>query len=333
MASLYLALSVDSSKIVVYNASTNPMTIHGTLIGDGHTEGISDIAFSPDSTKLASGGQIDGSVCLWDLATCEQETVTRIEGYGEEGDDASVYSISFNRAGDKIVANNWDFIYILGVPTLATLFQMTANDSRMLHSRFTVDGTQIISGTFDNERWADGEFVEDAEYVMRVWDSATGAVVKTRRPTRDIITVDPSSDRVISLDFGSFDTFVVWDYETGKDILSVDTAALLGTHLRYVRFGPTGSKIIAGSWNGTTSIWDATDGRLTYTFKPAAGDYNSACFDASETYVILSAESFVAVYDAHSGAHLQSIKAEGMNSDFPAIIDKAIFSPPHNVLL
>jgi WD40 repeat protein len=66
----------------------------------GHTGGLPDIAYSPDSTKLATGSG-DGTAIIWDAATGSILFTLR-------GHFSGIQSVSFNSNGTMLVTGSED---------------------------------------------------------------------------------------------------------------------------------------------------------------------------------------------------------------------------------
>ncbi|MDX2077973.1 MAG: SH3 domain-containing protein [bacterium] len=83
-----------SVQIALFDAQT--LTEIATL--SGHTNTITSMTFSPNSTQLASGG-LDDMVILWDIATVKE--LNRYMGY-----TFGVSSLNFNPAGNLLVTGD-----------------------------------------------------------------------------------------------------------------------------------------------------------------------------------------------------------------------------------
>ncbi|HAA73481.1 MAG TPA: protein kinase, partial [Planctomycetaceae bacterium] len=66
----------------------------------GHGPFVNSVVFSPDGTRLASGGN-DTNVRVWDAATGQQ--LLTFKGHAK-----SVYSVSFSPDGTRLASASWD---------------------------------------------------------------------------------------------------------------------------------------------------------------------------------------------------------------------------------
>ncbi|KIJ39268.1 hypothetical protein M422DRAFT_257873 [Sphaerobolus stellatus SS14] len=74
--------------------------LHGLYIPlEGHTDSVISVAFSPDTTKVASASR-DNILRVWDISTGLSSPL--------EGHQQFVHSVSFSPDGTKIVSGSWD---------------------------------------------------------------------------------------------------------------------------------------------------------------------------------------------------------------------------------
>ena len=71
------------------------------LTFEGHKSRVETVAFSPDDKRVASAGNSNGRVRVWDSAT-GQETRTL------QGHESTVSSLAFSPDGKRIVTGSWD---------------------------------------------------------------------------------------------------------------------------------------------------------------------------------------------------------------------------------
>ncbi|KAH0555818.1 hypothetical protein GP486_006235 [Trichoglossum hirsutum] len=123
---------------------------------EGHTVGVTSVAFSPDGKQIVSGSW-DTTVRRWDAAT-GAPLLPALEGH-----TSRVTSVAFSPDGKQIVSGSWDTTVrrwdaATGAPLLPAL---EGHTSRVTSVAFSPDGKQIVSGSWDT--------------TVRRWDAATGA--------------------------------------------------------------------------------------------------------------------------------------------------------------
>jgi WD40 repeat protein len=101
---------------------------------------------------------------------------------------------------------------------------------------FTASGKHIISG--------------DSEALVRVWDSNTGALLRTMRGSGRVssLAVDPQSNRIAA---GSNDgSLRLWDSETGRQLLLLN----FGQEITSLQFATDCGALAVGTADGLVRI-------------------------------------------------------------------------------
>ena len=266
----------DNTKIYPYN-----------FIPTGHTGYINSVAFSPDGTKIVSGGN-DCTVRVWDIKTRLQIGVP-ITGHA-----SFVRSVAFSQDGKKIVSSSDDAtIRIWDAETGAQIgTPLTGHTSSVESVAFSPDGTKIVSGSMDK--------------TIRIWDTETGRQIgePLTGHTSSVESVAFSSNgtKIVS---GSWDkTMRIWDSETGFPTVPPLTGHADG--VQSVVFSPDGTKIASSSGDGTICIWDSETGFPTVPPLTGHADgVQSVVFSPDSTKIVSSGwDGTIRVWDADTGLQI-----------------------------
>lgn len=114
----------------------------------------------------------------------------------------------------------------------------------------STDGTRVLSGSEDG--------------TMKLWDAATGALLRTFGDRNSIgsVAFSPDGARVLS---GAGDA-KLWDAATGALLRTFEGDEYPVTS---VAFSPDGTRILSDSLDGTLKLWDAATGAPIRTFEHA----------------------------------------------------------------
>ncbi len=231
-----LAIS-EFNTVMLFDAATGRLlhTIKGHV---GRPQGVESLAFSPDSSLLATGSVHNshgkGELFLWDVATGQQKTnFTQHEG--------NVYSLSFSPNGKTLAAGIDDTMHLMDAATgeMSNSFPHVGN---VYSVSFSPDGRLLATGSDDK---------------VRLLDVATGTLRTTfdtifQEHTPNILSVKFSPDGK-TLAASIYNTVHLWDVATN------DIKATFKGHVDdvfSVSFSPDGSTLASGSRDGTVLLWE-----------------------------------------------------------------------------
>ncbi|GAA5886337.1 hypothetical protein JCM16303_002503 [Sporobolomyces ruberrimus] len=183
-----------------------------------HTAGISSIAFSADSTLLASASD-DKTVRIWELdptlslshralgvlgsqeTTAQEETAIRVL----KGHLSAVFCVGWSPRGDLVASGGMDeTVRVWDAQKGKCMRVLPAHSEPVSSVQFSRDGTMIVSGSWDG--------------YIRIWDTATGQCLKTlvnedNAPVSNV-RFTPNSKFIFTSTLDS--TIRLWDYRTDK---------------------------------------------------------------------------------------------------------------------
>ncbi len=233
-----LAIS-EFNTVMLFDATTGTLlhTINGHV---GRPQDVESMAFSPDSSLLATGSVFDfdslekGELFLWNVTTGQRK-----KDFIEHVDN--VYSLSFSPDGTTLAAGTDDTVHLMDAKT-GEIFDTFPKKGGIVYSlSFSPDGKTLATGSDDK---------------VRLWDVTTGTIRTTfdtifAEHTPNIRSVKFSPDGK-TLAASIYNTVHLWDVATR------DISAILRGHVDdvySVNFSPDGSTLASGSTDGTVLLW------------------------------------------------------------------------------
>jgi hypothetical protein len=260
----------------------------------GHNKSIWSIAYSHDSSKLATAGK-DGSIRIWDtvtgkgildiptkklnasaLAFSPDDTMlaaavgTTIRLYGQNGQllnelkghTFEIWSLDFSPNGDKLISSDsGGTVSIWGTQTLQALYSEKVHDRGVYQVTFSRNGERFASCSHDKS--------------IKVFQTNNPAHAQTFRSKYPVFAIDFSHDDTKLASGNSYGDIDIWNIANAKRLVT------LPKHKNYVwslSYSRDGNYLLSGSYDTTVKVWDSKTNALLKTFSNHSDDVNAVAF-------------------------------------------------------
>jgi WD40 repeat protein len=232
----------------LWNAATGALR----LTYSGHAAPVRAVAWSPDSHRLATVGDLDpdtgpGVVHVWEAATGK-----RLVTY-----PGAIPALAWSPDGTRIASAAFDkTVQVWEAATGKRLLSYTGPPSLVRSLAWSPDGSRIASVDGANPS---AEGTPDGSASAQVWDATTGSrLLKYTGHTDTLwgVSWSPNSQRIVT---GSFDgTAQMWDATTGTPLLIYRVRRDQPyTIARAVAWSPDGSRIATAAY-AEVFVWQAS---------------------------------------------------------------------------
>jgi len=292
-------------------------------------------AFSPDGSKVASGGWF--STPIWDLATGKISMILPPQPW-------ETFAVAFGPDGRRVVTAFQLFAQTWDAETGEPLTPFTGHTGDISGVAYSPDGTRIATGGNDG--------------TAHVWDAATGESLLTLAGHTigvDQVAFTPDGDRLLT--GGADGTARLWDISpaggrdwltvpgpaqrqggvsfspdgasfavpgqvAGVTIRDVETGAEIVTlkghdaTIRRMAFSPDGTRLAGSSGSGpgnaransTVPVWDVTTGELVMTLRGHADQVAAVTYGPDGRRLATGSwDGTVRLWDAFSGKELHAV--------------------------
>ncbi len=240
-----------------------------------HTDAVYTVAWSPDGTKIASGG-LDGLVLVRDARTGSIAlTFSRHAG--------SVNAVAWSPDGTKIASCSSDLTVKVWDATTRTILQTyRGHQSYVGTLAWSPDGTKIASGSGYPPN--NPGYDPTIDHTVHVWDVQTARLLfpPYRGHAGQIKQVawSPDGSKIASASVDK--TAQVWNASDGA---WVSTFSYQDKEVWAVAWSPDGTRLVSGSHDGTVQIWPPVVDPPTITFHGHTDGVNTVAWSPDGKYI------------------------------------------------
>jgi WD40 repeat protein/DNA-binding SARP family transcriptional activator/class 3 adenylate cyclase len=293
----YLAATSDDS-IRVWDAATG--RLRHTLLGHGGL--VWSVAWSPDSSRLVTGGS-DGTARVWKIGA---EGVRKLWRLSTHGTRSGVAGVAFSPDGSRVMAGDlavsavtiWD----PGPPGDA---EWNLPSHGYAPAEFMPDGRRVVASSRGGK-------------AVTIWDLQTGRGLRTIGPATDgfrfdSIAVNPDGGSIAlggwigAPPYGG-EVARVWDLATGKELFRIRH----DEDVNDVSFSPDGEHLVTASYDGTAKIVDRT-GRVVRVLGEGSGSSLSEARFSPDGRLVATAAfggAGVTIWDWERGEAVRTITSD-----------------------
>ncbi len=294
LIALGLIVIVLVAGVVIYLA-TRPTSFHEIRRLEGHTDAVEAVTWSPDGSKLASGGD-DNTIRIWNASS--GETLFTLHGHNN-----TITALAWSPDGKKLASTSDDKTLRVWNPEngepLATLTGDSSGGPRYL--AWSKDSAKLAIGN-DNGN-------------VQLWDMSSDPV--TLRNEQGWITpvaLSPDGTKIANGTAGN--AIQLWDL-TNRKLL--DSFPAHNDLVYFLAWSPDGSRLASASSDGTVRLWDMAGANhlALLTLNAHASGVNKVRWSPDGRYLVTSSgfinlggvdDPTVRIWDAETGKLLYTLE-------------------------
>ena len=280
------------------------------------------IAFSPDSRRLASGGE-NQAVNVWD--TNNGQVVLTLQAKFFE-------DVAFSSDGHRIATCNTPPHDMPGEVRLwdansgRELFSIRGHTAGIKKLAFSKDGKRLATASvdhtvnlwdvtspqearsLDDSGWnvafsPNGEHIASSS--LKMWEVASGRLVRSfQGENSQVYAVAFSPDGKCFAAASSAERVTVWDVPTGRLLRRLPHPE----PVYVLAFSPDGERIATGAEDNEVRLWDVTTGKLKSVLQGIVNIVTSLAFSPDGKLLASSDGEIVQVWDASNGTEIRQLR-------------------------
>ncbi len=274
---------------------------------EGHEDSVESVAFSPDGTLLASGGN-DKTIRLWKVVNGKEINI--LHGHSEP-----VLSVAFSPDGTLLASKsggtavqNRDVIKLWKVADGRELTTLHGHSHWISSINFSPDGTIFASGSYDKtiKLWnvpdgkelmtlhghseavlsitfsLNGKMLASGSHggTIKLWNIENGKEIRTLRHSSPVVSIDFSPDSTMLVSAGD-KTIRFWKISNGMEIRTLQGYSERATMT--INFSPDGKILASGGFDKIIRLWDWANGKEIRLLQGHTGSINSISFSPDGT--------------------------------------------------
>ncbi len=202
----------------------------------GHTDAVGCLTFSPDGHLLATAGATDGSLLVWDTASCRPVHDLSVHAHGRS-------LVAFSSDGTRLAVGGEGRVHLWDVRTGKRDEPLWGNDGPVRAVAFSRDGRLLAS--LDPRS-------------IQVIDWKGNRCLHSFRAEQALrnVTFSADGEALAAITEGFPPVLHLWDVDTGKQ-QAARPAGLNGPFFG-LAFHPGRPLAATASWNGRIHLWDIT---------------------------------------------------------------------------